>query len=221
MRRAGVILGLFLLATALQADVRITTRPDGKKVIYNVGSSGRAGDLRWLARQHDRRSEYDRLIDRYAGQYDVDPVLVRAVIQVESDFNPNCVSRKGARGLMQLMPGTARRYGVSKVHDPDQNIRGGVRYLADLLAIFRADLQRVLAAYNAGEGAVSRHGGVPPYEETATYVKRALTVYYGHPWGEEDSFAPRGDGPRLRGGFSSATAGPLAMLPGMRYLGSR
>jgi transglycosylase-like protein with SLT domain len=216
----GAVLLVLGFGITARGDVRLMLRPDGSKVIYNVGSSGHGSDYRWLARQRNRRSDYDALIDRYASQFHVDPVLVRAVIQVESDFNPNCVSRKGARGLMQLMPGTAKRYGVSRVHDPEENIRGGVRYLSELLTMFNSDLRRAIAAYNAGEGAVTRYGGVPPYEETYTYVKKTLTVYYGRPYGDAESYAPRANGPRLRGGFTAAVVQPLAVLPGMRYLGT-
>ena len=83
---------------------------------------------------------------------------------------------------MQLIPETAQRYGVKNVFDPEENIRGGVHYLSDLLDMFGHDLERALAAYNAGEGAVTRYGGIPPYQETSTYVNRALTVYYGRPY---------------------------------------
>ena len=198
---------------------------DGKKVIYNVGSAGggKASDLKWLARQRDRRSSYDRLIEQYADRYNVDPILVRAVIQVESNFNPQCTSNKGARGLMQLMPETASRYGVKKIADPEENLRGGVAYLADLLEMFSYDLPRVLAAYNAGEGAVTRHGGLPPYSETMTYVKRALTVYYGRPYDGSGavSFAGGGGTGLLGGGFKAGAPLASAIIPGFRYLGSR
>lgn len=223
MRRGVLGLAVLLLfAMSGSADVRITTR-NGKKVIYNV-PSGRSSysNFEWLAKQHDRRSRFDPWIEQYARQYRVDPVLVRAVIQVESSFDPMTVSTKGARGLMQLMPATARRYRVTDVHDPAQNIRGGVHYLRDLLEMFREDLPRVLAAYNAGENAVLKYGGIPPYEETMTYVKRAMTVYYGRPYGQAVSFAGRRETATLRGGFSSRMTQPLAaVVPGMRYLGSQ
>jgi len=223
MRRSvvGVIVAA-LWAAGAQAEVRLIVGRDGKKVIYNVGSYGRGGNYSALAKMRNRRSPYDAAIDRYATDYGVDPVLVRAVIQVESGFNPRCVSRKNARGLMQLIPETAKRYGVADVFDPEQNIRGGVRYLSDLLAMFSNDLPRALAAYNAGENAVIRYGGIPPYEETSTYVKRAMTVYYGRPYGEATSFAGRRSGMKLRGGFGAQVA-PLAtaVFPGMRYLGTQ
>lgn len=224
MRKFAAVVGTLLAfgATA-RADVRLTVRPDGKKVIYNVWSPGmRSSNYTWLAKQRNRRSAYDKLIDQYADQYNVDPVLVRAVIQVESDFNPRCVSNKGARGLMQLIPETAQRYGVKDVFNPEENIRGGVHYLSDLLGMFNSDVQRALAAYNAGEGAVTRYGGIPPYGETTTYVQRALTVYYGRPYGGGGGgewYAGRSGGPKLRGGFG-AVLQPI-IIPGLRILGAR
>ena len=171
---------------AWPASVRLTVRPDGSKVISNVGARSarsRGTDLVWLAKQRNRPSAYDNLIEKYADQYDVDPVLVKAIIQVESDYNPATVSEKGARGLMQLMPETARRFQVAQIHDPEQNIHGGVAYLALLLRLFSYDLRRALAAYNAGENAVIRYGGIPPFAETQHYIQKALTVYYGRPHG--------------------------------------
>ncbi len=221
--RVQIGLALALLCVNAEAQVSLVVRGDGSKVISNVGPQGSAksGDLNWLAKQRNRRSQYDAIIERYAGAHGVDPVLVRAVIQVESNFDPRCVSRKGARGLMQLMPETARRYGVRDIFDVEQNIRGGIRYLADLLAMFPNDLSRALAAYNAGENAVIRNAGIPPYEETMTYVKRALTVYYGRPYGAV-AFAGSRGGKKLKGGFKTAFAQPIvAALPGMRYLGSQ
>lgn len=220
MRVLGaLVLGVMVAATAA-ADVRLTVRKDGSKVISN-DSPVRGRTLDWLAKKHDRRSKYDPIIERYAEKYRIDPTLVRAVIQVESDFNPSCVSHKGARGLMQLMPETAKRFGVKKIHDPEENIHGGIKYLAYLTELFRDDLPRALAAYNAGENAVLRHGGIPPYNETQTYVKRAMTVYYGRPYGGGAVvFAAKRGGKKLRGGFG-ATASPMAavLIPGAKYLG--
>jgi soluble lytic murein transglycosylase-like protein len=107
-----------------------------------------------------------------AALHGVDPALVRAVMHAESAFNPNAVSRAGAQGLMQLIPATATRFGVNAAFDPEQNIGGGVAYLAWLLKRFDGDIVRATAGYNAGEGAVDRYGGVPPYEETMRYVER-------------------------------------------------
>jgi soluble lytic murein transglycosylase-like protein len=108
----------------------------------------------------------------------VDPALIHAVISVESGFNPSARSSAGAVGLMQLMPGTAKRYGVKNRLDPAQNIQGGARYLRDLQDMFDNNLQLVLAAYNAGEQAVAKYGNrIPPYRETAAYVPKVLQLY--------------------------------------------
>lgn len=223
MRPASAALVLVLLGASLQAQVHLIIKGDGTKVISNFGwsASGKGSDWNWWAKQRDRRSSYDAFIDRYAGQYHVDPILIRAIIQVESDFNPRCLSNKGARGLMQLMPETARQYGVRNVFDPEDNIHGGVHNVADLLNRYRGDLRRVLAAYNAGDGAVAKYRGIPPYEETMTYVKRALTVYYGTPYGQAIGVAGARGGRKLAGGFSARVQPIVAMLPGMRYLGTR
>lgn len=221
MRTLALPLVLLFVAVSADAQVHLVVRKDGKKVISNFGSrgSGKSSDWKWLAKQRNRKSAYDEAIDRHAVAHRVDPVLVRAVIQVESNFNPLCTSNKGARGLMQLMPATARRYGVRDILDPEQNIGGGVRYLADLVRMFPNDLPRALAAYNAGENAVIRYGAIPPYEETMTYVKRALTVYYGTPYGQAAGYAGREGGSHLGGGFRSSIEPILVTLPGMRFLG--
>jgi transglycosylase-like protein with SLT domain len=109
-----------------------------------------------------------------ARRHSLDPDLVRAVVAVESGFRPDAVSPKGAQGLMQLMPYTARALGVKDSFDPAANLDGGTRYLRALIARYDGDVTRALAAYNAGEGAVARHGGVPPYPETVAYVRKVL-----------------------------------------------
>ncbi|MGY4516695.1 lytic transglycosylase domain-containing protein [Lysobacter sp. HA18] len=111
-----------------------------------------------------------------AQQYGVEESVVRAIIHAESAFNPNALSRVGAQGLMQLMPATARRFGVGNAFDPGQNIRGGVQYLAFLLKRFNGDVRLAAAGYNAGEGAVDKYGGVPPYSETQRYVQRVALL---------------------------------------------
>ena len=132
-----------------------------------------AADLRKL---HGRR--YASLIREVAKEEQVDAALLHAVITVESGYNPRALSPKGAVGLMQLMPDTARRYAVSDIWDPVQNLRGGARYLRDLLMIFNDNLSLALAAYNAGENAVIRAGRrIPPYAETRNYVPRVLGYY--------------------------------------------
>ncbi len=130
----------------------------------------------WLARSVD----YDAAIQRAAKDASIHAELVRAVIVVESGFNPRAISRRGAIGLMQLLPGTARRYGAFNAFDPEQNISAGARYLAALLTRFGdKNLELVLAAYNAGENAVERYGRrVPPYRETRAYVPNVMKVYH-------------------------------------------
>jgi hypothetical protein len=120
---------------------------------------------------------YDHLISESAQKYEIDFALVKAIIRVESGFNPQAISRKGARGLMQLMPGTAQRMNVSNVFNPRDNIDGGVRYFKYLLYLFDNDLRLSLAAYNAGENLVSQLGSIPPYRETIDYVHRVLNYY--------------------------------------------
>jgi soluble lytic murein transglycosylase-like protein len=134
--------------------------------VRHANVSGAAGDGRVSA------EDIDRYIEEAAARHNVDPDLVRAVIKVESNFNPRAVSRKGAMGLMQLMPATARRYDVSNPFDARQNVDAGVRHLKGLLENFRGNVPLTLAAYNAGEGAVERSGGIPPYTETRNYVRR-------------------------------------------------
>jgi soluble lytic murein transglycosylase-like protein len=124
------------------------------------------------------RRQYAPLIDSAAARYGLDSALLHAVIRAESGYNPVAVSPKGAVGLMQLMPGTALRYGVENRHDPSANIEGGARYLSDLLRLFGANLTLAVAAYNAGENAVLRYGNtIPPYPETQQYVSRVLGLY--------------------------------------------
>ena len=118
------------------------------------------------------------LIESASRTHGVDAALVHAVISAESSYNPLAVSKAGARGLMQLMPDTARRYGVQSIMDPADNINGGVRYLRDLLTMFNGNLELAVAAYNAGENAVIRHGHkIPPYAETVHYVPKVLGFY--------------------------------------------
>src|SRR5215831_6756279 len=126
-----------------------------------------------------KSASYDPLIERAARSASLRPELVRAVIVVESAFNPRAVSKRGALGLMQLKPSTAKRYGVSNAFDPEQNITAGAHYLRDLLARFGNNLELTLAAYNAGEDAVERYGrSIPPFSETRQYVPTVLRIYH-------------------------------------------
>lgn len=124
------------------------------------------------------------IVEKLAPQYEIDPGLVLAVISVESGFNAQAVSSKNAQGLMQLIPATAERFQVKNIFDPEENIRGGMAYLRWLLAFFKGDVALVAAAYNAGEGAVEKHRGIPPYPETVKYVDKVLSRYNktSHPY---------------------------------------
>lgn len=121
-------------------------------------------------------SSYDALIERVAARYDVPAALIKAVVKTESNFQRHAVSRKGAQGLMQLMPGTAADLGVEDAFSAEQNVRGGTRYLRAMIDRF-GNWRHALAAYNAGPGAVDQHGGIPPYRETREYVERVLHYY--------------------------------------------
>jgi hypothetical protein len=123
------------------------------------------------------QAPYSELIQSASKKYGVDADLLFSVIAAESNFKPGVVSRRGARGLMQLLPSTATRLGVKDIFDPAQNIDAGTRYLRDLLALYRGDLALTLAAYNAGPGAVQRYGRVPPYNETIVYVRAIRKTY--------------------------------------------
>lgn len=122
--------------------------------------------------------KYDRLVEDVARTYSLDSALLYAVISVESGYNTKAVSKKGASGLMQLMPSIAKHYGVVDLLDPVQNIDGGARFLRDMMILFKNDVSLAIAAYNAGETAVVRYGNrIPPYRETMNYVSRVLSVY--------------------------------------------
>jgi len=194
--RKTLPIAFVLFAPCALAGVHLTTRPDGTRVIYNDDVDTRRyrpvqmSDA-WLAVRRARPCPYDDLIVSAASDQAMDPLLVKSVMLVESGFNQRAVSRKGALGLMQLMPATARTYGVRNVMDVRENIAGGARYLNYLLNLYNGDLENTLAAYNAGEGAVEKYGGIPPYDETVLYVHKTLTAYYGRPY--------------LGGGFGRAT----------------
>lgn len=129
------------------------------------------------AEKADFKKLYEPLLNRAALTHDIPADFLQAVVRAESNFNPTAVSPKGAVGLMQLMPETAARYGVRDRYDPVQNVDGGCRYLKDLMALFQRDTRKVLAAYNAGQEAVKKYGGIPPYRETITYINRITQAY--------------------------------------------
>jgi len=136
------------------------------------------------------RVEIDKYVDEMSAKHKVDPELIRAVIVAESGYNPAATSRKGAQGLMQLMPGTAQQLGVRDAYNPKQNIEAGVRYLRALLDKYDGDLDKALAAYNAGEGAVARAGGVPGIRETQNYVQK-ITDRYFHSDARDRNWVPQ------------------------------
>lgn len=164
--------------------------PDGSRIVtdheltnrqYKLVRTGDAasGIGRLLAHQNPQlfRTDpgaYDRLIKQLAAEHKVDFALVKAVVHVESSFNPYAKSSKGALGLMQLLPTTAQRYGIEDIYDPEQNISAGVKHLRYLLHTFKNKRNLAVAAYNAGEQAVLRHRGVPPYPETQAYVRKVM-----------------------------------------------
>ncbi len=158
------------------------TRPtDGRGKVYikNDGSSRRAGVNPVPPSDHDvaRFTRFDEWIRQAASLYQIPEQLVRAVIKVESDYDPRAVSVSGARGLMQLMPDTADRLQVRDIDDPRENIFGGVRFLRILANAFNGDLALTVAAYNAGENAVIQYGGIPPYAQTRDYVVKVTAFY--------------------------------------------
>jgi hypothetical protein len=169
---------------SVRADVHLIRRGDGRVTISNdVGSGwssrGRIPSDAYLVERKNSATVFDETIQVYSRREGIDPKLVKSVMLIESDYNPRAVSRKGARGLMQLMPATARRYGVGDSFDAKENIRGGVKHLAELLSLFSGNIPLSLAAYNAGAGAVTKHSGIPPFPETREYVRRAMVAYEG------------------------------------------
>ena len=211
-RVAGALVLALSFCPLLRAD-RIVALVDarGHKVYINTGEKSKGVD--WAVHSFranpsaDGRSalppqEVNRLVDETAQRYRVDPQLVHAIIKVESEYDPNAVSRKGAMGLMQLIPATARRFGVENPFDPQQNIEGGVTYLKYLMNIFDGDLALSLAAYNAGENSVLRTGRIPSFAETRDYVRKVTTLY-------QNGFSPVAPKPE---------SGQHPKLPILRYV---
>lgn len=188
-----LLLGLLPCAPGW-ADIYAYTAADGAVSLSNMPTDDRytvlvaavpqavpAAQLAWVrkpAPASARKARYDRVVEEVSRAYGLESALVHAVIAVESSYNPKAVSKAGAAGLMQLMPDTAKRYGVTDAFDPVQNLRGGANYLRDLLNLFGSDVSLALAAFNAGEHAVMKHGNrIPPYRETLRYVPRVLDHY--------------------------------------------
>jgi soluble lytic murein transglycosylase-like protein len=185
-RTASFVLVLLLVATwalvvptVAQAQIWVVTEADGTERFTTEPEPGARVFVRTrytASRRVAPQVPFGDSIRDAAADNGIEPALVTAVIAAESNFDPGALSPKGAQGLMQLMPGTASDLGVRNVWDPDQNIRGGTAYLARLLGKYD-NVTLALAAYNAGEGTVDRHGGVPPFEETQNYVARVLDYY--------------------------------------------
>lgn len=184
-----------MLAVPAYADIYRSVDASGATVFTNVPAPGRKYEVvvrepkatpaqaapaaaNAPAYSSGARARYERYIEAAAKASDVEPALIHAVISAESGYNAAARSRRGAIGLMQLMPETAARYSVRNPLDPAENIHGGARYLRDLLAMFNNDLRLAIAAYNAGEQAVIRYGNrIPPYAETVAYVPKVLSYY--------------------------------------------
>ena len=177
-----VVWGLLLLAPRTPADAAVYGYVDAEGTAHFTDAPTKTY-FRWIPAfglppgVNLDRGQYAELIHSVAEDNGVDPALVKAIIRAESNFDQRAVSRKGAQGLMQLMPGTAGRYSVGNSFDPAENIRGGVRHLRSLQDRFPGQLHLAVAAYNAGEGAVLRYQGIPPYAETRQYVTRVLRLY--------------------------------------------
>jgi len=160
-------------------QVHLTDKPphDGYRLVQKAGKKMRIPQINFRAKEANRK-RFGSKIAEVASRYRVPEALLHAVITIESAYDPNAVSRAGAVGLMQLMPATAKRYGVADRRDPSANLTGGTRYLRDLLLRFGSNLELALAGYNAGENAVEKYGNqVPPFAETQSYVRKVLELY--------------------------------------------
>lgn len=192
-------MGIMAVTSAVSADQRIivlgskedggdyaqiTVHTPGRPIAqaYRSQLQGSAGASFRLDRE-----AFNELIAGASRAHNIDPDLVRAIVHAESGFNPRAQSPKNAMGLMQLIPSTAKRFGVDDPFNPAQNIAGGTRYLRELLNLFNGNVVLAVAGYNAGEGAVQKYGGIPPYQETQEYVRRVAKLYKGY----KDARAPQ------------------------------
>ncbi len=184
---ATIVTVMQTVPAALGGSIQRYVDESGRVVFTNLGTDRTAvaaapnpllqAAAKAVAASADREELYAALIEEAAGRHKVSPDLVKAMIRVESNFNPDAISNKGCKGLMQLLPDTAKRFGVKDIFDPTQNLEGGIKYLRFLLDYFKNDLSLALAGYNAGENAVTRYKGIPPYPETKDYVKKVTTLY--------------------------------------------
>jgi soluble lytic murein transglycosylase-like protein len=197
------------MAGVAGAGVHVEVGANGRKVIINENTVQRSRRLAGRLVPVPS-ADLEPLIQRQSDNQNLDPKLVKAVIQVESGYNHKALSNKGAMGLMQLMPDTASLFNVRNAFDPEENLRAGTRYLRQLLDRFAGRVELALAGYNAGPGAVEKHKGVPPYAETRDYVKQVMMLYRGDA-GTPDVRVARGD---LGGDFAplrmaAASPGPV------------
>jgi soluble lytic murein transglycosylase-like protein len=181
---SGLLLYTFLPPAAQADQIVVLVDEHGHKIYVNTGETTTRVD--WMTRSfHPGASgvsarvpaNINQLVEQTASRFQVDPGLIRAIVRVESGYDPKAVSSKGAMGLMQLIPATAHRFGVANPFDPRQNLEGGVNYLKYLLDLFGGDLSLSLAAYNAGEHSVQRSGGIPAIPETQDYVRKVTSIY--------------------------------------------
>lgn len=180
----GLLLSTFSLSAAKADQIVVLVDEYGHKIYVNTGDN--PTPVGWMTRSFRARSsdgsavppaDIERLVEQTASRFQVDPALIRAIIRVESDYDPKAISNKGAMGLMQLIPETAHRFGVVNAFDPKQNLEGGINYLKYLLHLFGGDLSLSLAAYNAGEHTVQLSGGIPAIPETQNYVRKVTSIY--------------------------------------------
>jgi hypothetical protein len=198
----AIVLGSLTTTGLAHAQITAATNDEGRKIFVNAEpptlikvnplsalgtpkppkSIYLGGEISFMGRQRPAmnldRDGVEKFVKEAAERHHVDPALVRAVIETESNWNPAARSRKGALGLMQLIPTTAMRFGVNDAYNPQQNVDAGVHYLKTLLERYNGNLDLALAAYNAGEGAVDRAHGVPSYRETRNYVQRVQNAYF-------------------------------------------